>query len=100
MKKKVRKYSIRYKILIPISVLILLICALLGYNGYNRVKTGMISLGIEQASMAVNLAASVIDGDEIAAIREGSEEAEEYNNQLEALRNMQEITGIKFIYTL
>ncbi len=100
MKNKVRKLSVRYKILIPVSILIVLLSVLLGLNAYSRVKGGMIALGIEQAGMAANVALSMIDGDKVATIREGSEDTPEYAEILEQLRKAQKTCGIAFLYTV
>ncbi len=49
VKTKVKKLSIRWKILIPSTILVIAMCAVIGLNSYNRIKTGMIQLGVEQA---------------------------------------------------
>ena len=100
MKQKVRKLSIRFQILIPAGILALVICALLGWNAYMRIETGMIVMGVQQAEMAANIACSSIDGDLIREIREGSEDSQEYEALLERLRSMQEVCGIAYLYTL
>lgn len=98
--KKVRKLSIRYKILIPASVLILIVCIIMGLNAYSRIKTRMIELGVEEAQMAAAIAQSVVDGDVIATLREGSEDTQEYKDTLETMRQVQETCGIAYLYTL
>ena len=100
MKQKVRKLSIRYQILIPAGVLALAICSLLGWNAYQRIETGMIAMGVQQAEMAANIAGSSIDGDLIREIRDGSEDSQEYKELLTRLRKLQEICGIAYLYTL
>lgn len=100
MKLKVRKLSIRYQILIPAGVLALAICSLLGWNAYQRIETGMIAMGVQQAEMAANIAGSSIDGDLIREIRDGSEGSQEYEALLTRLRKQQEICGIAYLYTL
>lgn len=100
MKEKVRKWSIRYKVLIPSSILVFIMCVIMGLNAYYRVETGMIALGVEQAQMAAAMAAAVVDGDMLNEIREGAEGSEAYESTLSALREIQQICGIKFLYTL
>lgn len=100
MKKKVRKWSIRYKVLIPSSILVLIMCVIMGLNSYIRIESGMIALGVEEAQMAATVAESVVDGDLLSEIREGSEGSEAYENTLATLRQIQQICGIKFLYTL
>ena len=100
MKEKVRKWSIRYKVLIPSSILVFIMCVIMGLNAYYRVEMGMIALGVEQAQMAAAMAAAAVDGDMLNEIREGAEGSEAYESTLSALREIQQICGIKFLYTL
>lgn len=99
-KNKVRRLSIRFKISIPASILLLAVCVIMGGNGYTRVKDGMIEMGVEEAEMAASIAQTVIDGDALAAIGPGSEESEEYETILASLRRIQKDCGIAFLYTL
>lgn len=98
--KKVRKISIKVKILVPILILVIGICALLGWNSYRRMETSTIEMGVEQANMAANVAVTVIDGDLLTQITPGCEDAEEYRAVREAMQNIQEECGIEFLYTL
>ncbi len=100
MKTKVRKLSIRWKILIPSTILIIVMCAVIGLNSYNRIKTGMIQLGVEEAQMAASIAGFVVSGDSLSQVGKGYENTEEYQNNLTALREIQSLCGIAYLYTL
>lgn len=100
MKTKVRKLSIRWKILIPSTILIIAMCAVIGLNSYNRIKTGMIQLGVEEAQMAASIAGFVVNGDSLSQVGTGYENTEEYQNNLTALRQIQNLCGIAYLYTL
>lgn len=100
MKIKVRRYSIRWKILIPATVLIIAMCVIIGLNSYIRIKTGMIQLGVEEAQMAASTAGFVVSGDALSGVAKGFESTEEYQNNLTALRQVQDLCGIAFLYTL
>lgn len=100
MKRKVRKWSIRYKVLVPSSLLLLFMFLVMGLNAYFRLESGMIALGVEEAQMAAAMADSVVDGDLLQEIREGSEGSEAYESTLAILREVQKICGIEFLYTL
>lgn len=100
MKRKVRKWSIRYKVLVPSSLLLLIMFLVMGLNAYYRLESGMIALGVEEAQMAAAMADSVVDGDLLPKIREGSEGSEAYETTLAILREVQRICGIEFLYTL
>lgn len=100
MKTKVRQLSIRWKIVIPTATLIIAMCAVIGANSYNRIKTGMIQLGVEEAQMAASIAGFVIDGDSLSQVGTGFETTEAYQNNLSALRQIQSICGIAYLYTL
>lgn len=100
MKTKVRRLSIRWKIVIPATILIIIICTVIGVNSYNRIKTGMIQLGVEEAQMAASITGFVVDGDSLTQVGTGFENTEEYQNNLIALRQIQSICGIAYLYTL
>lgn len=100
MKKRVRRLSIRWKILIPASISVLFMCVVMGLNAYFRIETGMIQLGVEQAQMAASIANFVVDGDLLTDVGEGFENTAEYESILVALRQIQEICGIAYLYTI
>lgn len=100
MKTKVRKLSIRWKILIPATILIIVMCGVIGLNSYIRIKTGMIQLGVEEAQMAASIAGFVVDGDSLSHVAAGFENTQEYQDNLAALRQIQSLCGIAYLYTL
>lgn len=100
MKLKVRRISIRGKILIPVGLLVLAICFALGYTSYQHVSEGMVEMGIEEADMAASIAVASVDGNMAAGLEPGDEESEEYQTLLKAMRDIQERCGIAFLYTL
>lgn len=100
MKTKVRRLSIRWKILIPATFLIIVMCAVIGINSYMRIQTGMIQLGVEEAQMAASIAGFAVDGDSLASVGSGFESTEAYRTNLAALRQIQELCGIAYLYTL
>ena len=100
MKQKVRKLSIRMKILIPSSTLILAICIIMGISSYENISRGMIASGVEQARMAAQVATDMIDTDLLSGLVPGDEDTEAYQSLLVNMREMQEDLGIKFLYTL
>lgn len=100
MKTKVRKISIRWKILIPTALLIMVVCGVIGFNSYIRMKTGMIQLGVEEAQMAASVAQSAISGDVLTNIEKGFEDTDEYSSVLKDLQRIQSVCGIAYIYTL
>lgn len=100
MKQKNRRMSIREKIMIPASILILLACVALGIDAYQGAKKGMVELGVEEAKIVAQIAAKVVDGDKVAALKPGSEGLEEYVTTLTDLRTVQKEYGIAYLYTL
>lgn len=100
MKQKTRKLSIRVKILFPVSVLILIICIIMGISAYSKINDGMVALGVEEARMAAQIATDVIDGDLIGALVPGCENTEEYQSLLAAMRDIQKRFGIAYLYTI
>ncbi len=99
-KVKTRKMSIQAKLLLFVSLVIILVCTLMGVNSYSRFNQNMVALGVEEADMAATIAMTVLDGDSIEQMKEGSEDTEEYETTLSKLRQIQEICGIAYLYTL
>ncbi len=100
MKEKTRKASIRVKILFPASVLVLLVCVILGISSYRSINAGMVEMGVEEAEMAAKIAVSVADGDLVGKLTPGCEDTEEYQTLLTSLRAIQNEFGIAYLYTL
>lgn len=100
MKQKVKKLSIRWKILIPATVLIIITCVVLGITGYRSLKSGMIEMGVEEANMAVQIATDSVDGDELVKLGPGCEESAIYKSILDQLRKLQKKYTIAYIFTL
>ncbi|MBE5887560.1 MAG: methyl-accepting chemotaxis protein [Lachnospiraceae bacterium] len=101
MKQKVRKMSIRLKLLIPVGVIILAICTLLSVFAYNTLQEEMMGVAQSEAQTVANIAANVVDPDILPTIKPGDEETENYLAQKAALIQMQEISGsIKYVYTI
>jgi len=99
-KQKTRKFSIRTKIIVPVGLLIVLICVLLGQTAYMTIQSGMVQMGVEQADMAASIALKVVDGDMLAGAGAGFEKTAEYQELLADMRDTQKSCGIAFLYTL
>ncbi|MCM1090767.1 MAG: methyl-accepting chemotaxis protein [Butyrivibrio sp.] len=99
-KMKLRGLSIRLKILIPVELMIVLVCVILGVVAYQKIYSGMVAMGVEQAEMAANVVAQVIDGDMVAQLEVGCENTDNYQAVLAQLRNLREDCGIEYLYTL
>lgn len=100
MKQKTRRLSIKMKILLPTSVLILAICIIMGVSSYRSIHEGMVAMGVEEAQMAAQVATNIIDGDLVVEITPGCEETEAYQTLLVSMRAVQEEFGIAYLYTL
>lgn len=100
MKQKTRKLSIKVKILCPVSILILIICIVMGVSAYSKIHDGMVSMGVEEAQMAAQIATDVIDGDLVKELEPGCEDTEAYQTLLAAMRDVQERFGIAYLYTM
>lgn len=101
MKRKTRKLSIQVKILVPVALLIFMIGIALGASAYYNIRSGMISMGVEQANMAADTAMDYIYGGYVAKVT-GPEsiDSTEYSLLLESVREAQAATGIKYLYVL
>ena len=100
MKEKTGKASIKIKILLPASLIILFVCVAMGISSYRSINAGMVAMGVEEAQMAAKIAVRAVDGDMLDKITPGGEDTDEYQTVLSALREVQEEYGIAYLYTL
>lgn len=99
--QKVRKMSIRVKLLAPVMVVILAVCSLLSAFAYMTVQEEMISMGQMQSKTVAALAAANLDAEVIAQITEpGMESSDLYKSQQDVLIRVQEKGNVLYIYTL
>lgn len=99
-KRKTRGIGIRTKILFPTSVMIILLCVIMGLNSYLRTKEGLIAMGVEEAQMAATISTKAIDVDRLAEISSPEGNAEAYDALFHSMCGIKDDCGIKFLYTL
>lgn len=99
-KRKTRGLDIRTKILLPTTVMIVLLCAVMGLNSYQRTKDGLIAMGVEEAQMAAVISTKVIDADLLAGMSAEQTQSAEYKALAESMRGIKEDCGIQYLYTL
>ena len=77
MKRKVRtrKLGIKFKILIPVCVCVLVVCVVMGVNSYKHIQDGMVEMGVQEADMAADLTLRMLDGDEWSRSFRGQKKA-------------------------
>lgn len=66
MKRRSRRLSIGIKIVVPVGMLIVFVCMVIGFNSYLRMKDGFVQQGVDSADVAAGIALNAIDGDLIA----------------------------------
>ena len=94
------KLSIRMKILLPATLLIIAICVSMGIYSYTCIHDGMVEMGIEEAQMAAQIVVDILDADVLGTLDVGCEGKKEYQLLLKDLRSAQERYGIAYLYTL
>lgn len=99
-KHKTRGLSIRMKIVIPASVLIVILCIVMGVNSYNRTKDGLVEMGVEEARMAAVISVKVIDPEKLASLTPESGENEVYTELRQTMSGIKQDCGIMYLYTL
>ena len=99
MKQK-RRGSIKVKILLPVGLLVTVLCVFLGISSYQRMEDGMVAMGAEQADIVSKVAVKVIDGDVLKKLTPGCEDSAEYRALWNAMSEVQQSYGIKYLYTL
>ena len=71
MKQKTRKLGIQLKIMIPTVLVLIITCIFMGGSSYTQISSGMVEMGVEQAKMAADVAATVVDGDLLVGLQPG-----------------------------
>lgn len=99
-RRKIRGIGIRTKILLPMSVVLILLCTVMGLNSYQRIKEGLIEMGVEEAQMAAVISTKVIDADLVAGMSAEQVGSEEYTALRESMIGVKEDCGIQYLYTL
>lgn len=99
MKRKTRRLSIKVKILLSTSLMMVGLFLILGISFYTSMEKNMVSMGVEQAEVAAKVAVSSVDAS-VADIQPGDEGTEEYERILSALRNAKCTCSVAYLYTL
>lgn len=99
-KRKTRKMSVRMKVLLPASLLIILLCAVMGICSYMRIKNSLVAMGVEEAEMAASIAARSIDGELLLGLSPEDEGSSEYAELLSSMSDIKEDCKIRYMYTL
>ncbi len=99
MKKRTRRLSIRVKILLCTSLLMIGLFLLLGVSFYKSMEENMVSMGIEQAEIAAKVAVGQIDAS-VADLKPGDEGSPEYEGMLQELLDAKHTCSVAYLYTL
>ena len=98
--KKTRKISIRFKLMLPVTAIMLIMALVLGIMGNRAVLNGMSQLGGEEAVMAAKAAANVVDGDELESLYESGGTGDSYERIRLAMDAVRRELGVLYMYTL
>lgn len=99
-KRKTRGMSIRYKITLPVGLLMIIVCAGLGISAYSNVNRGLVEMGVQQADMAANIALDSVGGEIVGKIDDNGQDSAEYNITFNALTEIKDACHIEYLYTL
>lgn len=99
-KTRTRRMSIKAKILLSTSIMVIFASLIMGYNSYTRINESMVELGIQEADMAASMTLSSLNPEVIAGLHENSQDTDGYKDVQDQLRKMQSTCKIAFLYTL
>lgn len=100
MREKTRRLSIRLKILIPVTLLIVAACTGVGFFTSKKGKARMLQMAAQEADMVTKVAVDAIDRKLVEHLEPGCEGTVEYEALLASLRSVQQKYGITNLYTL
>lgn len=98
--KKTRIISIRFKLMLPVTAIMLIMALVLASMGSRAVRQGMSQLGGEEAVMAAKAAGNVVDGDELERLYESGGTGEGYESIRLAMDAVRRELGVLYMYTL
>lgn len=98
--RKTRGFGIRIKILFPASMVIVILCAVMGINSYQCIKEDLIAVGVEEARMAAVISTKVINAELVAEMSAEKKDSNEYKALLETMLGIKQDCGIGYLYTL
>lgn len=98
--RSTRGIGLRTKILLPASMVIILLCAVMGASSYRRVKEELVGMGVDEAQMAAVIATRVIDANLMGMMTETNQDSVIYVAQKESMLDIKEDCGIQYLYTL
>lgn len=99
MRRRTRKLSIKMKILLSTSLMMVCLFLALGISFYKSMESNMIDMGIEQAQVAAKVAVSRVDAS-VGDLQPGDEDSENYKRMLLSLREAKSTCNMAYLYTL
>lgn len=99
-KTAARRMSIKWKILIPVLVVNIIVCVSLGTVLGSRMSETTADLAAQQALIAARVTSKSINVDEIMTLQVGDENTELYLNAVSALDEARAEAGVLYAYTL
>ncbi len=97
---KVRRLSIKSKIILGTGLVVLLVVFILGTDFYKRMEENMLTMAISQAEAAAKMVVGMVDGDEHSKLEPGDETTELYQEMITAMREAQKNCNVAYLYTL
>ncbi|MBQ4283515.1 MAG: methyl-accepting chemotaxis protein [Lachnospira sp.] len=100
MNRKVRKLSIKVKLLVPTGLIVAMVAIVMGIVAYIQLNSNLVKAGVDQADMAANIAVNSINVELLQKIKPGEEKSEAYGSIYYTMTKNREVCGIKYLYTL
>jgi methyl-accepting chemotaxis protein len=80
-------------------MILVLVCAGMSIAMYNKMSSGLIAMGVEEADIASNVACKMIDVDEIKTLM-ANPDSDLYEHIQEELDEIRQACGMEYLYTL
>lgn len=97
---KVRKVSLKVKVLVPSIVIIIAIVGIMGAASYNQLKTELESVAVEEAQVFAEMTVNMIDAEQVAQLKPGDDDTEIYKTSVEKLRKIKQEYSIAYLFSL
>ena len=95
-----KRMSVKWKILIPIIIVNIVVCAAQGILLGSRMAGTTADMAAQQALIAARFTASSIDIEEVLALKRGDESTQKYLDMAAALERARTEAGVRYAYTL
>lgn len=98
--RKVRKFGIKLKLLVPSAILVVVICLILGGVSYRTIDRALVSSGMNEATKLSSVVVQSVNASLLTAVKPGDDEGRLYEKIKGQIREAQELARVTYAYCI